>query len=129
MDFAYCGMGFFGRGFFVSSLIYINEIGGDKFRAWATIVVFGIWGLSPLLESLEKIFNVPGWLWVYLCVLVPFFIGSFFVLSYWKPSPFHLATKSTRRLRQDNSRKPRKCLMRWHLKTTVPFSRTVSKAR
>ncbi len=45
------GLGFFGRGFFVSSLIYINEIGGDKFRAWSMIVVFGMWGISSLLLS------------------------------------------------------------------------------
>ena len=52
MNVSYCGMGFFGRGFFVSSLVYINEIGGDKFRAWSMILIFGLWGISPLFESL-----------------------------------------------------------------------------
>ena len=46
------GLGFFGRGFFVGSLIYINEIGGDKFRAWSMIVIFGMWGVSSLVLSI-----------------------------------------------------------------------------
>lgn len=50
-DFSYLGLGFFGRGFFVSSLIYLNEIGGNKFRAWSTMVVFGMWGISTLFSS------------------------------------------------------------------------------
>lgn len=49
--FAYLGLGFFGRGFYMSSLIYINEIGGYKFRAWSMIVIFGIWGISSLISS------------------------------------------------------------------------------
>lgn len=52
MSLVYLGIGFFGRGFFVSSLIYLNEIGGDKFRAWSMIVVFGIWAISPFFSSL-----------------------------------------------------------------------------
>jgi hypothetical protein len=51
-DFSILGLGFFGRGFFVSSLIYINEIGGDKFRAWSMIVIFGMWGISSLISSI-----------------------------------------------------------------------------
>jgi len=39
-------MGFFGRGYFVSGLIYLTEIGGDKFKSWSVIVVFAIWGFS-----------------------------------------------------------------------------------
>ena len=47
------GVGFFGRGFFVSSLIYLNEIGGDRFRSWSMIVVFGVWALSNLFNSFD----------------------------------------------------------------------------
>ena len=45
-------MGFFGRGIFISSLVYLGEIGGDKFRAWSIIVILGLWGMAPLVLSL-----------------------------------------------------------------------------
>lgn len=44
-----CAIGFFGRGFYVSSLIYLNEIGGDRFRAWSCIAILAFWGIAPLL--------------------------------------------------------------------------------
>jgi hypothetical protein len=47
-----CLIGLFGRGMYVSSLIYLGEIGGDKFRAWSIIVVLGLWGISPLVLGL-----------------------------------------------------------------------------
>jgi len=50
---AFLGMGFFSRGFFVSSLIYINEIGGDRFRAWSTLVIYGLWAISTLFNSVD----------------------------------------------------------------------------
>ena len=55
----YIGLGFFGRGFFGCSLIYLNEIGGERFRTWSLIVVFALWGLSSLLAALEWIFDLP----------------------------------------------------------------------
>jgi len=45
-------LGFFGRGFFACSLLYLNEIGGDRFRAWSLIVIFALWGISSLLSAL-----------------------------------------------------------------------------
>jgi hypothetical protein len=44
-------IGFFGRGHFVSALIYLTEIGGDKFRSWSIIVVFAVWGFSSFTLS------------------------------------------------------------------------------
>lgn len=44
-----CAVGFFGRGFYVSSLVYLNEIGGDRFRAWSCVVILGFWGTAPLI--------------------------------------------------------------------------------
>jgi hypothetical protein len=51
-DFSLLGIGFFGRGYFIASLVYLTEIGGDKFRSWSMIVVFGIWGFSSFILSL-----------------------------------------------------------------------------
>jgi hypothetical protein len=107
-QFAYCGLGFFGRGFYVSSLIYLNEIGGDKFRAWSMLVVFGVWGISSLFSSLERLLKFPPWLWVYLFVFISIIVDSSFVLNYWKPSPFHLYTKSKFNFIQDCSKKRNK---------------------
>lgn len=45
-------MGLFGRGLFSSSLIYVHEIGGDRFRAWSITVILGLWAISPLFLSL-----------------------------------------------------------------------------
>ena len=47
-----CLLGLFGRGLFACSLLYIHEIGGDKFRAWSCTIILGLWGISPLLLSL-----------------------------------------------------------------------------
>ena len=44
--------GFFGRGLYASSLIYINEIGGERFIAWSCIAIFGTWGIAPLVLAL-----------------------------------------------------------------------------
>jgi hypothetical protein len=76
----YLGLGFFGRGFFVSSLVYLSEIGGDRFRAWSMIVVFAIWGISPLFSSLEKMLNLPEWFEAYFLIFIPFLVNSYFVL-------------------------------------------------
>lgn len=57
-DICLLAMGFFGRGYFVSALIYLTEIGGDKFRSWSIIVVFAIWGLSSFVLSLERILHL-----------------------------------------------------------------------
>lgn len=45
-------LAFFGRGYFVAALVYLTEIGGDKFRSWSIIVVFAIWGFSSFALSL-----------------------------------------------------------------------------
>jgi hypothetical protein len=50
-------LAFFGRGYFVAALVYLTEIGGDKFRSWSIIVVFAIWGFSSFALSLEGILN------------------------------------------------------------------------
>lgn len=93
-NFVFLGLGFFGRGVFVSSLIYINEIGGDRFRAWSPIVIFGMWGLSSLVSTLKTIFILPSWVWYYFFIFIPFLIGSLLVLRYWEPSPYKLYMKS-----------------------------------
>lgn len=92
-DFAYLGLGFFGRGFYVSSLIYLNEIGGDRFRAWSLLVVFGIWGISSLFSSLERTMKLPAWIFNYFFIFLPIIVDSYFILQLWKPSPFRLFTK------------------------------------
>jgi hypothetical protein len=51
-EFGLCLIGLFGRGIYVSSLIYLGEIGGDKFRAWSIVVILGLWGIAPLILSL-----------------------------------------------------------------------------
>jgi len=51
-DISLLAIGFFGRGYFVSALIYLTEIGGDKFRSWSIIILFAIWGLSSFALSL-----------------------------------------------------------------------------
>lgn len=96
-DFCYLGMGFFGRGFFVSSLVYFNEIGGDRFRAWSIIVVFGVWGISYLISSVEWMIQWPRWIWHYLLIFIPIIVNSYLVLMSWKPSPYFLYTQSTKK--------------------------------
>ena len=45
-------IGFFGRGFFACGLLYLDEIGGERFKAWSLIVVFAVWGVASLLAAL-----------------------------------------------------------------------------
>lgn len=73
-------MGFFGRGFFVSSLIYLNEIGGDRFRAWSFLIIFGLWALSTLFNSIDEKIGFARWTGYYFLVFIPCLIGSYFVL-------------------------------------------------
>lgn len=80
---AFLGLGFFSRGFFISSLIYINEIGGERFRAWAMIVIFGVWGISTLVSSVEKMLKVAEWIGYYAFIFLPFIIDSYFVFKHW----------------------------------------------
>lgn len=94
LDFSYLGLGFFGRGFFACSLIYVNEIGGARFKAWSMIVVFGVWGISSLISSVTRIVQMPSWFWSYGLIFFPILVDSYFVLKYWEPSPFRLYTKS-----------------------------------
>ena len=90
-----CMMGFFGRGIFVSSLIYLGEIGGDKFRAWSIIVILGLWGMAPLVLSLERLWKLSSdFMWLSIFILIPFITGCYLVLTSWKPSAMHLYTKS-----------------------------------
>ena len=93
-DICLLAMGFFGRGYFVSSLIYLTEIGGDKFRSWSIIVVFAIWGLSSFALSLEKILRFSSTVWVYLVIFFPFIIGSVLSSRMIDESPSKLYTRS-----------------------------------
>jgi len=88
-------IGFFGRGYFTTALIYLTEIGGDKFRSWSIIVVFAIWGFSSFGLSLEKILHFSPTLWVYLLIFLPFVVGSLLSSKFIDPSPLKLYTKST----------------------------------
>lgn len=90
----YLGIGFFGRGFFAGSLSYINEIGGERFRGWAMIVIFAIWGASYLLTALQWMIRIPTWTWLYSLVFIPILVGSWFIVKNWKPSPQSLYAKS-----------------------------------
>jgi hypothetical protein len=80
---AYLGLGFFGRGIFVSALIYLNEIGGDRFRAWSMIVIFGMWGLSSLFSSIHTMITLPEWIWCYFFIFTPFLIGTYLLIQFW----------------------------------------------
>lgn len=91
----YIGIGFFSRGFFVSSLIYLNEIGGDRFRAWSIVVIFATWGISSLIASLEMMIGLPRFIWYYLLIFLPMICNSFLVFKFWKPSPYCLHAQST----------------------------------
>lgn len=93
-DFCYLGMGFFARGFFVSSLVYFNEIGGDRFRGWSIIVVFAVWGLSFLISSVEWMVRLPHWFWIYTLIFIPIVANAYFVFKTWKPSPYFLYSQS-----------------------------------
>lgn len=42
------------RGFFVGSLLYLTEIGGRKFGAFAMMVIFGVWAGSQAISSIES---------------------------------------------------------------------------
>lgn len=90
----YLGMGFFGRGFFGSSLVYFNEIGGDRFRSWSIILVFAVLGISYLISSVEWMLDFPKWIWLYLLIFLPIIVDSYFILKTWKPSPYFLYTQS-----------------------------------
>ena len=96
LGFGICLMaiGFFGRGYFVSALIYLTEIGGDKFRSWSVIVVFAIWGFSSFALSLERLLHFNSTLWVYVMILTPFVIGSILSTKFIDESPLKLYTKS-----------------------------------
>ncbi len=93
-DICLLGMGFFGRGYFVAALIYLTEIGGDKFRSWSIIVVFAIWGFSSFALSLERILHFSSTLWVYMVIFLPFLIGSLLSIKFIDLSPLKLYTKS-----------------------------------
>ena len=93
-DICLLAIGFFGRGYFVTALIYLTEIGGDKFRSWSIIVVFAIWGFSSFALSLEKILRFSPTLWVYLVLFMPFVVGSLLSIKFIDESPSKLYTKS-----------------------------------
>jgi hypothetical protein len=93
----YLAIGFFGRGFFACSLLYLNEIGGERFRAWSLTAIFAIWGISSLLSAFKEILHVPDWIWMYVTILFPIMVGCKILLRHWKPSPYFLYSKSTQR--------------------------------
>ena len=106
----YIGMGFFGRGFYSNSLVYLNEIGGDRFRNWSSIVIFGVWGLSCLLLALKRVIRFPhdfDWMWDYLLIFAPMAIAPYFILR-WKPSPSFLHRHSTKTIIKECSSKQEK---------------------
>lgn len=88
------GLGFFTRGFFISALIYLNEIGGDSFRSWAMLVIFGLWPVSALFNSLDGRLGLERWTEYYLCVFLPCLVGTYYILEGWHPSPHYLYFKS-----------------------------------
>lgn len=87
-------MAFFARGFLASSLTYINEIGGERFRGWSIIVIFAVWGISYLISSVEWMMNWPKWIWFYLLIFLPIMVDAYFIFKHWKPSPYFLYTQS-----------------------------------
>jgi hypothetical protein len=93
-DICLLAIGFFGRGYFATALIYLTEIGGDKFRSWSIIVVFAIWGFSSFALSLEKILHFSPTLWMYLIIFCPFILGSILSIKFIDPSPPKLYAKS-----------------------------------
>ena len=93
-DLSLLAIGFFGRGYFVAALIYLTEIGGDKFRSWSIIVVFAIWGFSSFALSLEKILHFSSTVWVYTIIILPFVMGSLLSSKFIDSSPLKLYTKS-----------------------------------
>ncbi len=104
----YLGMGFFGRGFFASSLIYFNEIGGDRFRSWSIILVYAVWGISYLVSSVEWMMtSAPKWIWNYLLIFIPIIANSYYILKIWKPSPYFLYAQSTKPNMQNSILRPR----------------------
>lgn len=87
-------MGFFGRGVFAGSLVYLNEIGRERFRGWSMIVIFAVWGLSSLLSSAEWVLKWPPWIWYYGFIFTPVFVGFYLLKGSWKPSPAFLYENS-----------------------------------
>lgn len=87
-------VGFFTRGFFVSSLIYLNEIGGDRFRGWSMLVIFGLWPLSSFFNSVDHMLGLARWQVYYFLIFLPCLIGSYFILQNWHLPPHHLYFKS-----------------------------------
>lgn len=83
-------LGFFGRGFFACGLLYLDEIGGERFRAWSLIVVFAVWGVASLVAAVEGLVGLPSWVWYYGVVLVPMMVCCRWLLAFWKPSPGQL---------------------------------------
>lgn len=83
-DISLLGIGFFGRGYFIASLVYLTEIGGDKFRSWSLIAIFGIWGFSSFILSMETILRFRAVYWIYFLILLPFYVGTILTLQYIK---------------------------------------------
>jgi hypothetical protein len=90
------GVGFFSRGFFIASLIYLTEIGGDRFQAWSMLVVFGLWGLSSLFTAVDQSIGLEGEGAYYLLVFLPCLLGSYLVLDNWQLSPRYFYFKCKR---------------------------------
>jgi hypothetical protein len=88
---AFMGLGFFGRGLNISSFIYINEIGGEKWRAWCFMVMFMVWGSAPFTLALTKMIHTPDWLWLLLFVSVPHIVIYGKMLKSWQSSPYYYA--------------------------------------
>lgn len=79
--------GFFGRGLYVCSFIYLNEIGGEKFRAWSFMVIFTITGLAPFTLAIVSMFKFSGWFTIVLIQLLPNAVMFYFMRNNWHVSP------------------------------------------
>lgn len=100
---SFMGLGFFGRGLNISSFIYVNEIGGEKWRAWCFMVMFIVWGSAPFTLALTKSLHTPDWLWILLFVAAPHFAVYWKMSRSWQNSPYYYCEvkgKSTEPLRR-----------------------------
>ena len=83
----FAAIGFLGRGLYVSTFIYLNEIGGEKFRAWSFMVIFTLSGLAPFVLALLTMFKFSAWLIITLVVLLPHALLFQAMRRGWYPSP------------------------------------------
>lgn len=85
---AFSMTGFLGRGLYVDSFIYLNEIGGEKFRAWSFMVIFTLTGLAPFSLAILSMFKLSSATTILLILLLPNAILLYFMRNNnWHVSP------------------------------------------